>query len=126
MPKCGVKSNTTKIRMITKLESLVSRMKRLISLSSISNAQDKESKMPRSFLMLDLMTSEPSSMVLLILRTNLLVFVTLMFSFRTIILPPTKTVSVNRLIIMRPVKILNSLRAEIVIFLYRFVIPSFV
>lgn len=126
MPKCGVKSNTTKIRMITKLESLVSRMKRLISLSSTSNAQDKESKMPRSFLMLDLMTSEPSSMVLLILRTNLLVFVTLMFSFRTIILPPTKTVSVNKLIIMRPVKILNSLRAEIVIFLYRFVIPSFV
>lgn len=125
VPKCGVKSSTTKSKTITRLESLVSRTIRPNSLSLISSALDNKSMIPKSSSMLDLVTLEPSRLLLETLRTNLLEFVTLIYSLRVIMLLLAKIANASKFRTTKLVRKSNFPRAETAISLFRSVILSF-
>lgn len=123
MLKCGVKSNTTRSKTITRLESLVSRETESSLLNSIYNVLDKELMILKGLLMPDLTILEPSKMPSLIPRMSLLASVISIISSEIAILLLTTTTTANKPRISRPVRRSNLLKVEIVISLYRFAIP---
>jgi len=121
--KCGVRSNTTKSKTITRPESLVSRETESSLLNSIFNVPDKELKILKDLLMPDLTILEPSKLPSLIPRMSLLASVISIISSEIAILLLTTTTTANKPRISRLARRSNFLKAEIVICLYRFAIP---